>query len=53
MVPFVGPTYELQTRADVQRVINMYPVMNEVIGGKSEAYLESVPGLEVFSPAPA
>lgn len=46
---FVGHSYVLQHRkADVQRVINLYPVINEVRGGKSVAYLESVPGLSVF-----
>lgn len=49
MVPFVGPSYELNTRADVQRVVNLYPVANEVAGGKADSYLESVPGLDVFS----
>lgn len=49
-VPFVGPSYTLNTRkADVQRTVNMFPVANEVAGGKSAAYLESVPGLVVFS----
>ena len=51
MVPFVGPSYELATRADVQRAINLYPVSNEVQGGKTDTYLASVPGLDVFSPA--
>lgn len=50
MSNFVGPSYQLNTRkADVQRVVNMLPVMNEVPGGKSAAYMKSVPGLEVFS----
>lgn len=52
MVPFVGPSYQLNTRADVQRVVNLYPVANEVEGGKADAYLESVPGLDVFSSPP-
>lgn len=53
MVPFVGPSYELNTRdADVQRAVNLYPVANEVIGGKAESYLESIPGLDVFSADP-
>jgi hypothetical protein len=47
---FVGPSYELQHRkADVQRVVNLMPVINEVPGGKSVAYLDSVPGLSTFS----
>lgn len=50
MIPFVGPSYQLNTRkADVQRTVNMFVVRNEVAGGKSQMYLESVPGLNVFS----
>ena len=53
MVPFVGPSYHLATRkADVQRSVNLFPVMNEVVGGKTEAYLQAVPGLDVFSAVP-
>jgi hypothetical protein len=47
---FVGPSYNLNTRgADVQRVVNMFPVVNEVKGGKNFAYLDAVPGLVRFS----
>lgn len=47
---FVGPSYVLHARkADVQRSVNMFPVINEINGGKSVAYLESVPGLTPFS----
>ena len=50
MIPFVGPSYQLNTRkADVQRTVNMFVVRNEVAGGKSQMYLESVPGLNIFS----
>lgn len=46
----VGPSYHLNVRkADVQRVVNLFPVVNEVAGGKSVAYLDSVPGVGVFS----
>jgi hypothetical protein len=46
----VGPSYHLQNReVDVQRSINLMPVVNEVAGGKSFAYLESVPGLRAFA----
>lgn len=49
-IPFVGPSYYLNVRkADVQRAVNLFPVMNEVAGGKSVAYLDSVPGLTKFS----
>lgn len=54
LVPFVGPSYKLNTpESDVQRVVNMYPVANEVQGGKTGVYLEAIPGLDVFSPVPA
>ena len=47
---FVGPSYHLQhLKADVQRSVNLYPVVNEVRGSKDVAYLESVPGLVRFS----
>lgn len=54
MIPFVGPSYKLQLlNADCQRVVNMYPVANEVGGGATGVYLESIPGLDVFSAIPA
>ena len=49
--PFIGPSYTLNARkADVQRTVNLFPVVREVAGTKSIAYLDSVPGLSVFSP---
>jgi len=49
-VPIIGPSYDLATpKADVQRTVNMFPVMNEVVGGKTGAYFQQVPGLDVFS----
>ena len=46
----VGPSYNLNNRdVDVQRSINLMPVVNETPGGKSFAYLESVPGLRAFA----
>ena len=49
----VGPSYNLQHRAaDVQRSVNLYPVTVELPGGKSVAYLDSVPGLREFSSSP-
>lgn len=52
MNKFVGPSYHLNVRkADVQRAVNLMPVANEVPGGKSVAYLDSVPGLVSFSAA--
>jgi hypothetical protein len=54
MIPFVGPSYHLNTRkADVQRTVNLFPVMNEVAGGKTGSYLQSVPGLVEFSGPPS
>jgi hypothetical protein len=50
MIPFVGPSYQLNTRkADVQRTVNMFVVIRETPSGKSVLYLKSVPGLNVFS----
>lgn len=50
-VPFIGPSYSLNTRkADVQRSVNCYPVANEVAGGKTGEYMQSVAGLDLFSP---
>ena len=50
MTSFVGPSYTLNARkADVQRAVNLMPVVNEVPGGKNVAYLDATPGLTVFS----
>ena len=50
MVPFVGPSYQLNTRsADVQRSINMRPVPVESGTGASGFMLQSNPGMRVFS----
>lgn len=47
---FVGPSYQLNARkADVQRAVNLFVVQNEAAGGKSVAYLDSIPGLTEFS----
>lgn len=52
MLPFIGPSYSLNTRkADVQRAVNLFPVANEVVGGKTGSYMQSVPGLDEFSGA--
>jgi hypothetical protein len=46
----VGPSYNLNNRkADVQRSVNLMPVMQEVSGQKSIAYLDSTAGLRQFS----
>lgn len=45
MIPFIGPAYTLANRkASIQRSVNLYLARMEA-GGKSEATLESVPGL--------
>ena len=50
MANIVGPSYTLNTRkADVQRAVNLFPVINETKSGKSVAYLDSVPGMNEFS----
>jgi hypothetical protein len=51
-IPFVGPSYQLEDqKADTQRLVNMMVTPNEVPGGKSAGYLDSVPGLTLFSAA--
>jgi Phage stabilisation protein len=52
VVPFVGPSYQLQTRkADSQRTVNLKPRRVESGSGKAQYILESVEGLiERFSP---
>ena len=48
---FVGPSYRLQVRkADVQRSVNLMPVVSDSPGAKANVYLESIPGLREFSP---
>lgn len=47
---FVGGSYDINARkADVQRAVNLFPVVAEVAGAKAVAYLDSIPGLGVFS----
>ena len=49
-VPIVGPSYNLEVRkADVQRSINLFPVVTESGTAKAPAILQSVPGLSLFS----
>lgn len=46
MIPFVGPSYQLNNRkADVQRTVNMYPKAVESGTGRAQYFLKSVPGL--------
>lgn len=53
MSNIVGPSYTLNTRkADAQRSVNLMPVMLEAQNGKGVAYLESTPGLTLFSDVP-
>lgn len=50
MIPFIGGSYELRARkADVQRSINLFPVMVESGDGSVPAYLKSIPGLVDFA----
>lgn len=50
MIPFIGGSYTLGVRkADVQRSVNCYPVATENPGGAVAEYLQSIPGLDVFS----
>ena len=51
MSKFVGPSYRINARkADVQRSVNLMPVVSEMPGAKVSMYLESIPGLKEFSP---
>lgn len=51
MTAFVGPGYRLQVRrADVQRSVNLMPVVSDSPGAKASVYLDSIPGLREFSP---
>lgn len=50
MIPFVGGSYTLDVRkADVQRTVNLFPVASENAGSAAPTYLQSIPGLDVFS----
>lgn len=49
-ISFIGPSYQLDDRkADVQRSINLMPTLIESGTGKTDVFLEPVPGLTVFS----
>jgi hypothetical protein len=53
-IPFIGPSYDVEARSfDVQRSINLYPVMAEVQATKSVSALRKVPGFSLFATAPA
>jgi hypothetical protein len=53
MIPFVGGSYTLDVRkADVQRTVNLFPVASENAGSAAPTYLQSIPGLDVFSDVP-
>lgn len=50
MIPFVGGSYTLDVRkADVQRTVNMFPVASENAGSAEPTYLQSIPGVDLFS----
>lgn len=54
VIPFVGPSYDVEAKSfDVQRSINMYPIMAEVQATKSVSALRKVPGFKTFATAPA
>jgi len=51
-IPIVGPSYDMDARSfDVQRTINLYPLMTEVEGSKSVSALTRTPGLSLFAMA--
>ncbi len=50
MIPFTGPSYQLETRAaDIQRSVNLRPVPVESQTGSAGFMLQSNPGLILFS----
>ncbi len=52
LIPFVGPTYNLQSRpADVQRTVNMVPKLIEPGTERERWAFSDVPGLSVFGNA--
>ena len=52
VVPFVGPSYEMDARSfDVQRSINLYPLVSEVQTSKAITALRSTPGLSLYATA--
>lgn len=52
-IPFVGSSYDMEARSfDVQRSINLYPILSEVQGSKSVSALKKTPGLSLFTTAP-
>lgn len=51
-VPFVGSSYRMDARSfDVQRSINLYPLVSESNHSKSPTALRAAPGLELFATA--
>jgi len=50
MSEIVGASYNLDVReADVQRTINLMPIVSESEGAKAVTSLQSTPGLVLFS----
>lgn len=50
IIPFLGPTYNLEARTfDTQRTINMYPMLSESGTSKSKMALRKTPGLSLFA----
>lgn len=48
-VPFIGPSYNLDSRAaSTQRTVNMYPVPVEPGNETAGVTLKDIPGLTVF-----
>lgn len=52
-IPFIGPSYNVEAKSfDVQRSINLYPIISEVGNSKSVSALRKTPGLKLFATAP-
>lgn len=49
-IPFVGASYQMQARSfDVQRCLNMYPILSESGTSKSVGALRATAGLKLFT----
>ena len=50
IIPFVGSSYQMDARSfDVQRSINLYPLLSEMRDSKSVVALRSTPGLSEYA----
>lgn len=49
-IPIVGPSYQMDARSfDVQRTINLYPILSEVRDSKDVVALKKCPGMSIYT----